>query len=60
MGIVSAGDSGRKEWVIDVSSTPSPKSVELASKIGKLLEGLSREETLSVLIDTINQVEGEK
>ena len=60
LGIVSAGDSGRKEWVIDVSSTPSPKSVELASKIGKLLEGLSREETLSVLIDTINQVEGEK
>lgn len=60
LGIVSAGDSGRKEWVIDISSTPSPKSVELASKIGKLLEGLSREETLSVLIDTINQVEGEK
>lgn len=58
LGIVSAGDSGRKEWVIDVSVTPSPKSVELASKISKLLAGLSREETLSVLIDTINQVEG--
>ena len=58
LGIVSAGNSGRKEWVIDVSVTPSPKSVELASKINKLLAGLSREETLSVLIDTINQVEG--
>ena len=53
LGIVEAGVSGRKEWVINVPVDKIGASTELRGKIYDLLKGLSKEEQLAVLVDSI-------
>lgn len=60
LGIVEAGVSGRKEWVINVPVDKIGLSTELRGQIYDLLKGLSKEEQLAVLVDSIYGVGEEK
>ena len=60
LGIVEAGVSGRKEWVINVPVDRIGASTELRGKIYELLKGLSKEEQLAVLVDSIYGVGEDK
>ncbi|WP_290150500.1 hypothetical protein [uncultured Parasutterella sp.] len=59
MGIVTAGVPGRKEWIVDISSEQSSRVSALIPKIDVLLQGLSKEEAIALLIDSISKA-GEK
>ncbi|WP_251569765.1 hypothetical protein [Parasutterella muris] len=59
LGIVTAGVPGRKEWIVDISSEQSSRVSALIPKIDVLLQGLSKEEAIALLIDSISKA-GEK
>ena len=58
LGIVTAGVAGRQEFIVDVPSKLSERSQKACQTINTLLKGLSREEALVLLIDSIGLLQG--
>lgn len=60
LGIVTAGASGRREWIVDVPTKFSDKSKKTEQTISCLLKELSKKEALAVLINLIEDLQKEE